>query len=105
MGKLAEIKPPFHLIDSLAMSKAHDTWWHPPEAELRRLKKGDTVKIGLVANREQGERFWAIIEEVDGDKLTVSVDNDLIFTEKHGIKDDDVLVIDRMTNIFNILPK
>lgn len=105
MGKLTEIKSPYHLIDSLAMSKAHATWWHPTEAELRRLKKGDTVKIGLVANREQGERFWAIIEKVNGDKLTVSVDNDLIFTAKHGIGDYDVLEIDRMTNIFNILQK
>jgi hypothetical protein len=106
MGKLAAtINPPFYLIDSLAMSKIHPTWWHPSDEELRRLKKGDTVKIGLVADREPGEHFWAIIEEVDGDKLTVSVDNDLVFTAKHGVKDDDYLVIDRMTNIFNIFPK
>ena len=62
------------------------------------MKKGDFVKIS-----RGGERFWVILSKI-GSECVGTVDNDLIFTNAHGIKLGDTVrfpkdqILDRLPN-------
>lgn len=66
------------LIDGVARNSRHpDTFEIPTDEEKLAIKKGDFVKIGLESS-EGGERFWTIVQSVEGDVITASVDNFLM---------------------------
>ena len=68
MGK----KPSCSPVDAQAMHKKNPkTFKVPSKAKLKKIKKGDTVKISA-----GGERFWVTVSSVKGNKVCGKVDND-----------------------------
>jgi len=78
------------LIDSQERGEKNpDTWESPSERELRALKVGDFVKIGLegynkilnTTSKSQalgGERFWTEVTSIKGSQVTGEVQNHLM---------------------------
>jgi|LakMenEpi03Aug12_release.lakeMendotaPanAssembly.Ray.scaffolds.fasta_scaffold3486103_1 hypothetical protein len=73
-----------------------DTFYVPSDSELDNLKVGDIVKVCV--NRE---RFWVEIICFDDKKISTRIDNQLIFTDEHGLSLNDHLVINK-ENILDI---
>lgn len=69
-------------VDAKQKSLDHPETFDYPEEELKNLRESDYVKIS-----HNKERFWVMLTEVDGDKLTGFVSNDLV--RKHPFKCDD----------------
>ena len=70
-------------IDAQEMHKQHpDTFEVPFKSELDAIKEGSTVKV---CNGK--ERFWTQVTDVDGDKLTATVDNNLIDSDGINLGD------------------
>jgi len=68
MGK----KPSCSPVDAQAMAKKHPkTFKVPSKAKLKKIKKGDTVKITVA-----DERFWVTVTSVKGNKVCGKVDNE-----------------------------
>jgi hypothetical protein len=91
----------YTLIDGVAKNREHPTTFHiPTEAERDALQPDDTVKIGVNFDNPggcDGERFWVIVNGVfagpDGKKFyRAEVNNDLVYTQHHGLKDKDEVV-------------
>lgn len=79
-------------VNAQEMHRAHpDTFWAPSADDLSQIKVGDIVKV--CAN--QCERFWTIVTGIDGDMITAIVNNDLIYTNKHGLRCDDKIQFHR----------
>jgi hypothetical protein len=74
--------PPAQLVNAQEMGRKYPaTFWAPD----RRLL--DTIRPGsLVVVATEGERFWAIVAEREGDRLVGIVDNHLIYTDEHGLR-------------------
>lgn len=73
-----------NFVDAQEMAKSHpDSFEAPNKKELDTLKSGDIVKVC-----HSDERFWAVVKEVDGDKITATVDNDLVLVEEFNCGDD-----------------
>ncbi len=53
-----------------------DTFWYPSEQQLSSIGVGDDVKIC-----DNVSRFWCSVIAVDGDKITATVDNDILSDE------------------------
>lgn len=68
----------------------------PSYAELQKIKVGNYAKISVGR-----ERFWTQITEIDGDKLKGKIANDLVLTEEHGYKCDDMIEF-KLENIYQI---
>ncbi|ANJ65144.1 hypothetical protein FROZEN_12 [Erwinia phage vB_EamP_Frozen] len=68
----------------------------PPNAivpsQLSDISEGDSVKIGVEA-QNRTEKFWATVYAIDRDNgvLGVRIDNDLQYSEYHGLHDRDEL--------------
>lgn len=91
------MKSTVSFVDALAMHLLHPaTFFIPTEDELMALKVGDTIKVCC-----EDERFWCIIESIDGQKISARVDNDLVNTARYGISDKDIVSF-RMKNIYQI---
>lgn len=74
-------------VDAQEMSKKHpDTFEAPSIEELNDLAPDVNVKVCV-----EGERFWVLITEVNGDKITGTVDNDLQRTHVHGLSLGDTI--------------
>lgn len=80
---------------------------NPPEAfkptpeRLANLAKGNYVKIRVSADNHT-EAFWCRVESVNKNSISVVVDQDLQYTEYHGLKDTDNLEIEPK-NVLSIL--
>ena len=75
-------------VDAQQMHKEHpDTFDVPSQDELDNLKIDDSVKV--CANH--AERFWVTITEINGEKITGLIDNDLLYTNTHGLKFQDII--------------
>jgi len=72
-----------------------DTFGVPAQIHLDMIESGAFVKIS-----ENAERFWVQVTEVDGDKITGRVDNDLVM--QHSFKCDDIISFERK-NVMGIL--
>lgn len=77
--------------------KFPNTFQAPSEAELKEIKVKDFVKVCI-----GGERFWTIVEAIEGDSIKGIVNNDLVFTRIHGLKDTDPVVF-KMENVYAIM--
>lgn len=75
--------------------KNPDTFSVPGSCELSLLKAGDYVKVCYNA-----ERFWVLLTVVDGDKLSGSVDNDLIFEQPFKLGDS---IAFEKRNVYDII--
>lgn len=80
---------------------------NPPNAlapsvyNLNKIVINDHVKIRVQVNGKT-EAFWCRVENIAGNQLTVVVDQDMVFTNLHGIKDTDVLTI-TIKNVLSII--
>lgn len=71
--------------DAQAMARAHPLTFEVPEPErLAALRAGDFVKVCA-----SNERFWVVLTARYGDGLVGKVNNDLIWTDDHGLSCDD----------------
>ena len=76
-------------LDAQEQNKKHpDTFEVPTKETLDSLTSDVWVKIC-----ENKERFWVQVKEVDGDKITGRVDNDLVF--EHDFKCDDEIQFEK----------
>ena len=83
-------------IDAQEMHRKHSHCFQVPnDHHLNKLKVGDYVKIC-----EGNERFWVELTEVEGQKLSGRVDNDLFFT--HDFECDDIVHFETR-HVYNIL--
>lgn len=87
-------------VNAQEMHDQHpSTFYAPSQEELSSLEKGDYVKICA-----ENERFWVQIREVNGSDIQGVIDNDLVNTHKHGLKDTDLITF-HSDNVFQILPQ
>ena len=76
-------------LDAQEQNKKHpDTFEIPSEKTLDSLGIDQWVKIC-----DNKERFWVEVLEIDGDKITGRVDNDLVF--EHDFKCDDKISFEK----------
>ena len=81
-----------YFVNAQEMHRAHpDTFDAPSVADLNSISVGDIVKV--CAN--ECERFWTTVTAVDGDMITATVNNDLVLTDQHGLRCDDVIEFHR----------
>lgn len=73
------------------------TFQVPDDADLKAIFPGQYVKICT-----DSERFWVEVTERTGDVLTGRVDNDLIRTDEHGHKCNDLVEFE-ICNIYAIM--
>lgn len=77
--------------------KYPDTFWVPSQDLLDSISTANYVKIC-----DNHERFWVEVMEVDGDKITGRVDNDLV--HEHNFKCDDTIKFEKR-HVMDILRK
>ncbi len=88
------------LVNAQEMMLLHPlTFEAPTMVELLTLKVGDSVKISCC-----NERFWVIVTNINFDEVQGTVDNNLIFSEDHGLDFGDLISF-KLHNIYNILTK
>lgn len=86
-----------YFVNAQEMHELHPgTFFAPSEEDLSQIKPGVSVKVSIGR-----ERFWVTVTNVDGDEITGSVDNDLIFTEEHGLNYGDIISF-KKENVYNI---
>lgn len=73
-------------VDAVEMNKKYPKTFGIPSTVL--LKAGQYVKIS-----ENHERFWVMVQAVNGDKITGIVDNQLVC--KHSFKLGDVIEFEK----------
>ena len=93
--KIKKPKQPF--IDAQEMAERHpSTFEIPSKKQISKLKIGDTVKVCVGK-----ERFWNIIKEIKGGKIIAEVDNELVYTNEHGLDLGDIISF-KTENIYQI---
>jgi|LakMenE18May11ns_1017448.scaffolds.fasta_scaffold9959639_25 hypothetical protein len=94
---MTNIKKP-NLVDAYDMSqKCPDTFSIPSDDEIRLIKPNTFVKVCV----EGKERFWVEVKLIEGDKLIGEVNNELVFTDQHGLKLKDLIEFE-VLNIYDI---
>ena len=84
--------------DAQEMKKAHPaTFFAPTSDALAAVRTRSLVKICA----DDVERFWVNVTVVEGDRLQGTVDNDLLHTEVHQLKCDDVVAFE-LRHIYQI---
>lgn len=80
------------LTDAQEMARLHPaTFSAPSPDDLSRVKPGDYVKVCSWAKNLTGrtERFWVEVLAVSDSGIVGRIDNDLVFTNLHGLEYDD----------------
>ena len=73
-------------LDAQEQNEKHPDTFYAPSQELLDLLTSDDQWVKVCENRE---RFWVEVKEVDGDKISGCVDNDLVF--EHDFKCGDTI--------------
>ena len=60
------------------------------------------VKVGVTHPELDGERFWGLVKEKNGANIVIQVDQDMLYTDQHGVMDQDVLIVQEQ-NIFGVM--
>ena len=86
------------LVNAKYMNEQHpETFDIPSNEELKNINKGDSVKVCAMR-----ERFWVeIVSETNERILIGRVDNNLVFTDEHGLDMNDLIYLTR-ENIYDI---
>lgn len=78
-------------VDAQEMAKKHpETFIAPSEADLAQIKEGMHVKVSAA-----NERFWCLVEAIDQDRITATVDNEVLGTPAHGLKYGDTVEFEK----------
>lgn len=92
------IHNPAEFVNAQIMSGKHpDTFYAPTAEELAEVKEGWYVKVSV-----EGERFWVLVGDVKGDVVSGKVDNDLVYTDRHGLACGDRVRF-KLENVYQIL--
>ena len=86
-----------HLVNAVQYSELHPNFELLPHAERASLRVGDVAKVCLRFEGHpeyQGERFWVLIQTSCEGVYTGTVDNNLIHTPLHGLKNGDQVAFD-----------
>lgn len=67
-----------------------ETFDVPSEAELAAIKPGDSVKVCT-----GGERFWVSVTVASESMIAGTVDNQLVYTDRHGLRIGDTIHFSR----------
>lgn len=90
------------LVNAVEKNRQHpDTFEIPSSDDLAELMQGDHIKV---ANRHDPvERFWVQVISVDHQlrQLDGTVDNDLLYTDNHGLTYNDEISLS-FDNIYSI---
>lgn len=79
-------------VDAQEMHRLHPlTFEAPLQDDLDKLKAGEFVKV-CCANTE---RFWCIIQTIEGNEITATVDNNLFHSAEHGIHFGDTVKFEK----------
>ncbi len=78
------------------------TYPAPNDAQLKKLWKHDSVRIGVESYRDHGndrkvvgdERFWAKVKEVRGQEFEGVISTDPLFTDQHGLQHGDTIIFE-----------
>ncbi|PRC93501.1 hypothetical protein [Solimicrobium silvestre] len=74
--------------DAQQMHKMYPATFEAPSSdELSEVRVGSLVKICA----DDIERFWVKVTDVKGDRLQGTVDNNLLHSDAHQLKSDDVV--------------
>lgn len=95
----------FTLLNGIELNTAHpNTFFIPSDEEKNELVPGDFVKIGVSFDSTSinTERFWLRVKTISTDGVKGIVDNDLVFTEMHGLDYQDEMSI-KFENILSIM--
>jgi hypothetical protein len=85
-------------VDAQEMRILHpDTFYAPTLEDLQELKDGDWVKVCT-----EDERFWCIVVEIKGDQLACVIDNDLVYSHRHGLYYGNIITV-RKNNVYDII--
>lgn len=85
-------------LNAVDMNKQNpDSFFIPSDEEIDEVSIGDFLKVCACH-----ERFWVKVHNMYAGEFTCIVDNDLVFTEAHGINYKDVVTVKRH-NIMGIL--
>lgn len=78
-------------MDGEALNRRRPQTFHIPHLQERKsVRVGQNVKIGVQSpNDNPGERFWVIVRKRLQDRYCGTVNNDLVYTDIHGLKDTD----------------
>lgn len=100
---------PWELVNAREMNQAHPDTFHVPSAEeLKNVKVGSIVKLGLdVVDAKESpgnERMWVVVSARDGNEFVGKLDNDpvvirgLKYEDTISFKKDNILDIDEITS-------
>ncbi len=90
-------KEKIKFIDAQKMARENpDTFYAPSLTELNEIKEGSLLKVAT-----GGERFWVLVISVKGNKITGTVNNDLVFTKDHGLRYEDRVEFEKK-NVYGI---
>ena len=98
----------YELTNAQKMAINHPTTFGAPDKkDLGNLMAGMHVKICANFKNDndnwvEAERFWVKIERIIKDEIEGIIDNDLVFTDRHGLRCYDSIKF-RPDNIYQIL--
>ena len=86
-----------NLVNAVQYSELHTEFEVPAHTDRVSLRPGDVAKICVRIEGEpklHGERFWVLIATNRDGVYTGTVDNELVHTELHGLKNGDSVAFD-----------
>lgn len=84
-------------VDAQEMALLHpNTFIAPSKKELKKIKKNSIVKVCV-----NKERFWVIVHSIKRNTIIGEVNNDLIFSDQHGLKIGDIIKFEKR-NVYDI---
>jgi hypothetical protein len=87
----------WEFTDAQEMKRIYpNTFEAPSEKQLSMVEIGDAVKVCAIR-----ERFWVHVTAIDGNSLIGVIDNDLLFSEEHGLKYEDIVKFE-LRHIFSV---
>ncbi len=98
------IKAPYELTKELLPVMVPTEAIPPTPYNIGHIQRGDFIKVALVdpTKVNGAELFWVMVITREGSIIKTKVNQDLVLTKYHGIKDEDVLFIGR-ENVLAIL--
>lgn len=87
-------------VNAQKMAIKHpDTFEAPTKEELKSIKVGSIVKVNT-----GNERFWTIVTKVKGQKITATVDNDLVMEENEDLTYGTVINF-KKEHVYDVYPE
>ena len=86
-----------HFTNAVEYSERYPNFEVLPHSERTSLQAGDVAKICVRFegdSKYSGERFWVLIGTSNEGVYAGTVDNELVHTDRHGLKNGDAVTFD-----------